>query len=567
MPEYSSTRGGAGFTINSTLNSETDTITVVVTAPNGSTATITKQRFSGESISAGSGDLVAQLQASGALPAGVTPPISLYNGISAATRGAIQQADNAERVATATNTPVPAAPAPPPSTNNATDPAVAPAPNNTPIVESPFPPAAVPISSDPAQQRQANQDIVETIRFDGGVTTVSPVNDPSQRAQAQQEAIAAEAPAIISTFEDPAQRGAAFREVIENPGPVSPSNIVDPAQRQQNEIIQSEFPATISNVQDPSQRAQALQTEIEFADSGPQTAANPMGLDPAQMARGLSGPKLETQSQATQQDAANSAAAADWRVRLSLAPGATYLYKDKGNEGILLPLAATNGVIFPYTPAIQVQYSATYDPNELTHSNYKFFSYRSSAVDTVSITCDFTAQDTTEANYLLAVIHFFRSVTKMFYGKDQTPRNGTPPPLCYLSGLGTYQFDKHPLAITGFTYTLPTDVDYIRAQSVSPPPGVSTAPSNVPSSNSLSVSANRLFAAGMSPGALANPPVFNSAKSSKQEPTYVPTKISLTISAVPIVTRNDISNNFSLKEYGTGSLLRGTQRKSGGGIW
>jgi hypothetical protein len=38
------------------------------------------------------------------------------------------------------------------------------------------------------------------------------------------------------------------------------------------------------------------------------------------------------------------------------------------------------------------------------------------------------------------------------------------------------------------------------------------------------------------------------------------------ISAVPIVTRNDISNKFSLTEYATGKLLRGTQRQ-GGGIW
>ena len=292
-----------------------------------------------------------------------------------------------------------------------------------------------------------------------------------------------------------------------------------------------------------------------------------LGITPGAASRGLTVDKENTNSQGTQQDAANSVAAADWRVRLSLAKDADYLYKNKGNEGILLPLAATNGVIFPYTPAIQVQYAATYDPNELTHSNYKFYSYKGSAVDSINITCDFTAQDTAEANYLLAVIHFFRTVTKMFYGKDQTPRNGTPPPLCYLSGLGTYQFDNHPLAITGFTYTLPTDVDYIRAQSAAPPPGVSTAPQNVPSSNSNSISVNRAHAAGTAPGALAAPPVFNNVTSVRQQPTYVPTKISIAITAVPIVTRNDITNNFSLREYGTGALLRGTQRKSGGGIW
>ena len=567
MPEYSSKQTAGDIVVSAQLDTTANTITYTVTGPNGLTTTATQQApvastaFSPVTASTATlRTLLGPFQAAG------TDVFAVANSITDVTRDVTTQATRAEAAATVTKTPVPENPAPPPSTNNQADPAVAPAPNNTPIVENSSPPAAVPTSSDPAQQQQANQNIVETIKYDGGVTTVSPFNDPAQRAQAQQDAIAAETPATPSQFEDPATRGAAVREAIENPGPVSPSNIVDPAQRQQNEIIQSEFPAKISNVQDPAQRAQAQQAEIEFADSGPQTAANPMGLDPAQR-QGLSGPKLDAQSQPTQQDAANTAAADDWRVRLSLAPGATYLYKNKGKEGILLPLAATNGIIFPYTPSIQVQYVANYDPTEITHSNYKFFSYRGSAVDSITIGCEFTAQDTKEAEYLLAVIHFLRSVTKMFYGQDQNPKNGTPPPLCYLSGLGTYQFDNHPLAITGFTYQLPTDVDYIRAQSVSPPPGVSTAPSSVPSSNSNSISSNRLAAAGASPGALANPPVFDSSKAQNNKPTYVPTKISITITAVPIVTRNDISNNFSLQEYGTGALLRGKQRKSGGGIW
>jgi hypothetical protein len=38
------------------------------------------------------------------------------------------------------------------------------------------------------------------------------------------------------------------------------------------------------------------------------------------------------------------------------------------------------------------------------------------------------------------------------------------------------------------------------------------------------------------------------------------------ITALPMVTRNDISNNFSLKQYATGALLRGTQNKRAG-IW
>jgi hypothetical protein len=227
-------------------------------------------------------------------------------------------------------------------------------------------------------------------------------------------------------------------------------------------------------------------------------------------------------------------------------------------------------VIFPYTPDISVSYNANYDPTELTHSNYKFFSYRGSSVDQISIGCTFTAQDTFEAQYILAVIHFFRSVTKMFYGKDLTPSNGTPPPLCYLSGLGAFQFDAHPLVITNFTYKLPTDVDYIQAGSGYTPAGVNrqNSPSQGKPGESLMAQAGaaRLASSGINPGALTAPPDWQTTITGTKEATWVPTKINISITANPIITRNDISNKFSLKEYATGALLRGTKR-AGGGIW
>ena len=273
--------------------------------------------------------------------------------------------------------------------------------------------------------------------------------------------------------------------------------------------------------------------------------------------RGTSAAERNTQTQATQQDISNFNSKEDWRVRLSLASGAKdYLYKSS-EPGILSPLAATNGVIFPYTPAVSVAYAAQYDPTTLTHTNYKFYTYNSSSVDQITLSCDFTAQDVFEANYLLAVIHFFRSVTKMFYGQDPGPVPGTPPPLCYLTGLGAFQFDNHPLAITNFTYSLPTEVDYIRAGSTQEQPksGATSSRSN-----------SRIQNAGLQPGATVAPPQFSGAYR-VQEPTYVPTKIQISITAVPIVTRNDVSNNFSLRDYSTGRLLRGSQLPSDGGFW
>ena len=151
----------------------------------------------------------------------------------------------------------------------------------------------------------------------------------------------------------------------------------------------------------------------------------------------------------------------DWRVRLKLAPNSQYLYNATNPGDLLYPLRVTDGVIFPYTPTIDTSYQAKYQNADLVHSNYRGYFYQNSYVDAINIKATFTAQDTYEAAYLLAVIHFFRSVTKMFYGQD--PQRGTPPPLVYLSGFGQYQFENHPCVVSNFSYTLPSDVDYIRA--------------------------------------------------------------------------------------------------------
>lgn len=283
--------------------------------------------------------------------------------------------------------------------------------------------------------------------------------------------------------------------------------------------------------------------------------------------RGIYASLFNSRSQATQQDSTNAYSQGDWRVRLSLAPGANYLYKSDV-PGILEPLIETNGVLFPYTPSVSVSYAANYDPTELVHSNYKIFQYRSSSVDQITIGCDFTAQDTKEATYLLAVIHFFRSITKMFYGQDQNPKNGTPPPLCYLTGMGSFQFDRHPLAITNFSLNLPTDVDYIRAGSTTAIPGTN-AGAQIPKNNISNRPLDRL-ASGITKigfGGMSMPPAFKSTPSGSVESTYVPTKLQIQISAVPIVSRNDISNRFSLHDYATGKLLRGSKNGNGTGIW
>lgn len=269
--------------------------------------------------------------------------------------------------------------------------------------------------------------------------------------------------------------------------------------------------------------------------------------------------KEQAQQQAAIQAEFQTPANGDWRVRLRLAPGATYLYKDADNK-LLAPLAASDGVVFPYMPTIGTTYSANYDQTDLVHSNYKGYFYRNSAVDAVSITGKFTAQDTFEANYMLAVIHFFRSVTKMFYGQDW--QRGAPPPLVFLSGLGEYQFNNHPCVVSSFNYSLPNDVDYIRTKPNNYNVDLSsreTKPDSGPFSEILGV-VQRLKNAALPRGAVRPVPeqglVTAQSVNNTQNSTYVPTSLDITISLLPINTRKQISQGFSVQEFSKGTLLR-----------
>lgn len=254
--------------------------------------------------------------------------------------------------------------------------------------------------------------------------------------------------------------------------------------------------------------------------------------------------------------AVNTRSQEDWRLRLKLAKNANYFYANASSSDILWPLKQTEGVVFPYTPTIALNYRSNYEVSDLVHTNYKQYFYKNSSVEEITINADFTAQDTAEANYMLAVIHFFKTVTKMFYGKDKNPLNGTPPPLCYLLGYGQFQFNDHPVLISGFSYTLPNDVDYIRAGSTSTIQGTNLAPLKPKPSflSTLAPSLNRLLGSNLSKGGGPTTPAFNPL--SNPSATYVPTKIQLTISAIPIVTRGDIADNFSLSEYAKGNLVK-----------
>jgi hypothetical protein len=158
----------------------------------------------------------------------------------------------------------------------------------------------------------------------------------------------------------------------------------------------------------------------------------------------------------------------------------------------------------------------------------------------------------------------------MFYGQDA--ERGAPPPLVYLSGFGPYQFNGHPCVVKTFNYTLPTDVDYVRVQPnnygqnlLNRRVATTSAPANTIGSvlgrlgNAVDLLGN-ILKKGALPGGSSRPGqpgVSQQAVYNTSNATYVPTKIEIQLSLLPIQTRNQVSQQFSLKDYANGALLRG----------
>jgi len=220
------------------------------------------------------------------------------------------------------------------------------------------------------------------------------------------------------------------------------------------------------------------------------------------------------------------------RVRISDPTG---IFINAANP-VLKPLAEVGFVLFPYTPSISMNHSANYDTVNLTHTDYTYPFYQNSPTTTITINATFSAKDPQSAAYVLAVQHFFRSVTKMFYGKD--PEAGTPPPVLRLDGHGEYQFSSIPVVVTDFGISLPTDVDYI-----------STATSsNAADTNAWSY--------------LANP---SATPSSSTKVTRVPVLQDFSITLMPLYSRKSISRDFGLRDFAAGKLL-GVKNGRGGFI-
>ena len=324
-----------------------------------------------------------------------------------------------------------------------------------------------------------------------------------------------------------------------------------------SQVVSANSPGTVNDpslATPPLSTAAALAAAASLIPGG--TAVTTAIADAAARAQGLLRQAQNQQTARVQSN--NNAATGDWRVRLQLADASDYLYNAPDCGPLLWPLRDTNGIIFPYTPSIYTAYKANYTQYDLTHSNYRGYFYQNSYVDTINIKATFTAQDTVEANYLLAVIHFFRSVTKMFYGQDA--QRGSPPPMVFLSGLGDFQFNKHPCLVSQFNYNLPADVNYIRAQSTVVNGGNQLAARTRQTTlgNPIASTVQRLASLGQKifPGAVTAP-FAPQGSLAAGNPTYVPTKMDINLSLLPVQSRSQVSQQFSVRGFANGNLLKG----------
>ena len=147
------------------------------------------------------------------------------------------------------------------------------------------------------------------------------------------------------------------------------------------------------------------------------------------------------------------------RARLVLAPGAPDIYF---NDPITSGLRRHRGILFPYQPDITYSASVAYAPYDLTHTNYTFQAYRNTPSPTLQMTTQFASVTDEEGRYTLGVLHFLRSVTKMFFGKQdvgQSPTAGTPPPVLRFSAFGEKQFFNIPVVLSDFSTTYDSGVD------------------------------------------------------------------------------------------------------------
>jgi hypothetical protein len=229
----------------------------------------------------------------------------------------------------------------------------------------------------------------------------------------------------------------------------------------------------------------------------------------------------------------------DWRAKLTLIDKSFF-----DNSPVLEPIKqAGYSLIFPYTPSINIGHSAKYAPQQMTHQNYAFLTYQNSQVSEIQVVGDFAVEDAEQGAYWIAVIHFLRSVTKMYTGTKGDAYPGNPPPILNFSAYGDFVFKNVPVVVTSFNVNLPKEVDYI---------GVNVG-YNPSIEQSAQLQSGAVSAANQTNTATTTPNQ-NKAQTPKIGENHVPTNSSITVSLTPIYSREQV-RNFSLTTFVQGGYV------------
>tara|TARA_Y100000592_G_C5473775_1_gene321028 strand:- start:2255 stop:3055 length:801 start_codon:yes stop_codon:yes gene_type:complete len=154
----------------------------------------------------------------------------------------------------------------------------------------------------------------------------------------------------------------------------------------------------------------------------------------------------------------------DFRARIQAKPGSkNRVYGNKNPvTNLIAPLWQTNGMLMPYTPAIQVTHtSVEYAQYSLPQTPFDYFAFSKRNSPMLSVTATYTAQNQAEARYVLAVLHFLRAITMNYYGRQNGELRGINPPTLLFSAYGPYMYDRVPMLIRNVSFGLDQDVDYV----------------------------------------------------------------------------------------------------------
>lgn len=189
----------------------------------------------------------------------------------------------------------------------------------------------------------------------------------------------------------------------------------------------------------------------------------------------------------------------NFRVRLRPKPGREEaIYGPRSASGLMTPLYSSGGVLFPYTPTITANFSVEYSVTSPVHSIMDFHSYQRTPTPEFTISGQFSVQNKREAVFCLAVIHFFRTVTKMYFGQEsfqgQTIPIGLSPPVLLLNGYGEYMINNLPVIVKAYTIELGNNVDYVKVSLPAPQGAAGSTTSNKPQQIQLSDAERRLRA-------------------------------------------------------------------------